>query len=529
MKLSSFGAMGVGFLGAFGLLATPSLAKAATSSCAALAKLALSDTQITSARWVNEAAFQIPKAGQGMRFNPAMDPAGRLQVAVNPAFCRVQATIRPSADSDIKIEVWLPRKGWNGKFFAAGNFGWGGSIPYTQMLSGLADGYAVASTDTGHNASGPEGGGGKFSLGHPEKILDYAYRADHEMTVKAKALIKAHYGVDPKYSYWIGCSLGGLEGLIEAKRYPTDYDGIVAGAPPNPLVDFNAAQIWPSWVIAQNPASALSQAKFALVHAAALKTCSTPSGEKDGLIEAPTQCRFDPVELQCSGADRPDCLTAAQVGLMRQIYQGPVNPRTGKVIFPGPAIGSELELSAFAGDHPMSVALDLFRYTAFQDPNWTGKAIDWDKDVTRAEEKVGSLFSVDADLSAFVQHGGRLLLYIGWNDYHNPEQLISYYNEVVQKSVDPARQHNFKLFTIPGMNHCGGGAGCDVFNKLEIIDGWVAAKRLPQKILTSRIIEGKVVRTRPTCAYPSIASYNGVGDLEDAASFSCSTPSAPKS
>lgn len=521
MKLFQGLACSVGL--AFGLPAAAQAAAPAVS-CASLARLALPNATITQAQTVRAGAFAVPQKGPGPGFNPAMDPVGRLQPAVNPAFCRVAATVKPSADSDIKIEVWLPSKGWNGKLFAAGNFGWGGSLMYAQMLSALADGYAAASTDTGHDSSGPDGGGGKFTLGHPEKVIDYAYRADHEMTLKAKALIKAFYGRGPSRSYWIGCSLGGLEALVEAKRYPGDYDGIVAGAPPNPLFDFNAVQLWPSWLVGQDPSRLIPKEKYAMIHAAALAACDTPVGRKDGLIERPDRCRFDPVQLQCKTGDAPDCLTEAQVFLVRQMYQGARDPQTGAVIFPGPARGSELEWSMFASDQPMSVALDLFRYTAFQDPNWTSKTMDWHKDVAAAGEKLRPLFSVDTNLEPFFARGGKLMLYIGWNDYHNPEQLVDYYKAVVRDSTDTATRGSVQLFTIPGMNHCAGGAGCDVFNKLGAIDAWVARGQVPQRLVTLKLSGGQVVRSRPACAYPKVATYVGAGDTEDAASFVCADP-----
>jgi feruloyl esterase len=366
----------------------------------------------------------------------------------------------------------------------------------------------------------PDGNGGKFALGHPEKLVDYAYRAYHNLTVDAKALIKTFYGIGPAQSYWIGCSLGGLEGLIEAKRYPADYDGIVAGAPPNPIARFNAVQVWPDWLISQDASRLIPQSKYAMVHAAVLKACSSPVGLKDGLLEQPDRCDFDPIQLQCKGDDGEDCLTPAQVYLLRQIYAGPHNPRTKALIFPGPARGSELEMFAFANGKAPDVALDLFRYAAFQNPTWNLTSMHWDKDVTAAIQKMGPLMHVDSDLKPFFDRGGKLLMYIGWNDYHNPEQLIEYYKSVMAHGGDQARD-SVRLFTIPGMNHCLGGAGCDTFDKLGVIDAWVEHGTAPQRIVAAKIDDEKVVRTRPLCAYPQVAKYTGSGDSEDAANFAC--------
>jgi feruloyl esterase len=496
----------------------PILAHAASPvlSCEQLAKFVLPQATITAVESIGAGQYTVP----GRPEPSGLDVAGRAQPPTNPAFCRFAATLKPSKDSAIRLEVWLPQANWNGKFLAIGNFGWGGDLRYPGMLSGLAEGYATASNDTGHDSSTPEGAGGRFSLGHPQKLIDYAYRADHAMTLDAKALIKAFYGRAPARSYWVGCSLGGLEGLIEAKRYPRDFDGIVAGAPPNPITRFNAAQLWPAWLVSQDASRLIPKEKYRLIHEAALKSCATQLGREDGVIDEPDHCHFDPVALACPGVDAADCLTAAQVLLMQQIYAGPSNPRTGESIFPGPARGSELDVGAFAGTEAMSVALDLFRYSTFQDPNWNWRAMNWSRDFDTANQRVGPLLQVDSDLKAFFDHGGKLLLYIGWNDYHNPEELAGYYERLIQHSGASARAAT-RLFTIPGMGHCTGGAGCDTFSKLGAIDAWVDHGTAPERLVAARIEDGKVVRTRPLCAYPLVARYNGSGDTNEANNFSC--------
>ncbi len=509
-------ARAIGLLSA-GLLAltAPALGRAASprASCGSLAKLALPHATITLAQPVAVGEFKAPP--HGLNFFSAFNLAGHVQQGSNPAFCRVAATLKPSADSDIRIEVWLPQSGWNGKFVGVGSFGWGGSIMYSGMLSSVQEGYAVANTDTGH-----QDGNGQFTLGHPEKLIDYAYRATHEMTMDAKAIIETFYGAPPSRSYWVGCSLGGLEGLIEAKRYPTDYDGIVAGAPPNPIVRFNALQLWPSWLISQDPRRLIPPSKYAVVHEAVVKACGSAIGQEDGLVDEPDRCKFDPRSLQCQGADAPDCLTAPQVYLLQQTYAGPVNPRTKEAIFPGPARGAELEMFPFGNDRPMSVALDLFRYAAFQDPGRDPRSMDWDRDVDAAIQKLGPLMHVDADLKPFFAHGGKLLLYIGWTDYHNPEQLIAYFRSLIESSGEKARG-SVRLFTIPGMAHCAGGQGCDTFDKLGAIDGWVDHGNAPERIIASKVNGADVVRSRPLCAYPAVAKYKGEGDTGDAANFVC--------
>jgi feruloyl esterase len=503
-------------------LTLPSVGHAAAmATCESLAKLALPDATITAAQSVGAGQYKMPE-GPMARLGrlPGMNLAGHIEEQPNPVFCRVAATLKPSDDSDIRIEVWLPQSGWNGKFLGVGNFGWAGSLMTSGMLSGLAEGYVTASTDTGHDSSAPDGDGGRFALGHSNKLIDYAYRADHLMTLAAKTMIEAFYGAAPSRSYWIGCSLGGLQGLIEIKRYPADYDGVVVGAPPNPLTSFNAAQLWPGWLVSQDPSRLIPNAKYGMIHDAVLKACASPVGLKDGLVDQPDRCSFDPDRLRCTGADAPDCLTAPQVYLMQQIYLGPVNPRTRAVIFPGPARGSELDLSIFATAKPFGTALDLFRYAAFQNPDWDWTRMDWDKDVATAIAEVAPLLHVDADLKPFLDRGGKLLMYIGWNDYHNPEELIGYYTSLVE-SAGPRAGASTRLFTIPGMGHCFGGAGCDTFDKLGAIDAWVDHGEAPERVLAFKVRDGTIVRTRPLCAYPKAARYNGSGDTSDAANFVC--------
>lgn len=492
--------------------------QAAAMSCAQLASVALPNATITQAESVAAGQYKLAS----MPFDRSgMNLAGRIQQGANPAFCRIAATLKPSADSNIKIEVWLPESGWNGKFLGVANFGWGGSLMYSGMLTGLQEGYATASTDTGHSAA--DGPNGQFALGHPEKIIDYAYRATHEMTVAAKSFVKSFYGRAPARSYMIGCSLGGLESLIEAKRYPEDYDGMVIGAPPNPITRFNALQLWPSWLVSQDPRRFIPREKYAMVHRAVVQACASPIGKKDAVVDEPDKCSFDPKVLQCKGAETPECLTAPQVELLQKTYQGPVNPRTGEVIFPGPARGTELEMFMFAGTEPMGVALDLFRYAAFQNADWTSKTMDWDKDVNAAIDKVGPLMHVDSNLKPFFDRGGKMVFYIGWNDYHNPQELIGYYQSLLKNSGSKVR-NSTRLFTIPGMGHCAGGNGCDTFNKLGVIDAWFEQDKAPERILAAKVTNGNVVRTRPLCAYPKVAKYLGSGDSNDATNFTCGLP-----
>jgi feruloyl esterase len=294
----------------------------------------------------------------------------------------------------------------------------------------------------------------------------------------------------------------------------------VAGAPPNPLARFNALQLWPGWLINQDPTRLIPRSKYTMVHDAVLKTCASALGLKDGVVDK-TDCNFDPKQLLCKGADAPDCLTASQVYLLQKTYEGPVNPRTKELIFPGPAPGSEFEMFGFANGRSPTVALDLFRYVAFQDANWDLKAMDWDQDITAAIAKVAPLLHVDSDLKPFFDHGGKLLLYVGWADYHNPQELIAYYKSLIRNSGSERARTSVRLFTIPGMAHCAGGAGCDTFDKLGTIDEWVIHSKTPESIIASRIRDGKIVRTRPLCAYPAVARHKGTGTTDEATNFVC--------
>src|SRR5689334_12274192 len=307
----------------------------APASCESLSSLALPNTSITLAQRVPAGGFSLLGTG------PAVQ-----QFTQSPAFCRVAATLTPSSDSDIKIEVWLPALAWNGKFQAVGNGGWAGSISYGAMASALQEGYATASTDTGH-----VGGNASFALGHPEKVIDFAYRAVHELAVKSKAVIAAFYDRAPRFSYWIGCSTGGRQGLMAAQRYPEDFDGIVAGAPANNQTQLCAWRIAVESKILQEPASVVSRTNLGLVNKAVLAACDTLDGVTDGLLTDPNQCRFDPASLVCSGADTDDCLTAPQVEAVKMGYS-PAKRKTGELIYPGLVPGGELGWAMLTAANP---------------------------------------------------------------------------------------------------------------------------------------------------------------------------------
>lgn len=501
------------FAGISILVFTPSII--AATVCESLASLQLPETTITLAQTVATGAFVAP-AGPAGRGGLPGQPNSFKDL---PAFCRVAATLKPSSDSDIKIEVWLPVSGWNGKFEAEGNGGWAGVVSIPQMASAVRRGYATASTDTGHI-----GGSGNFALGHPEKLVDFGYRAVHEMTAKAKAIIAAYYGNAPKLSYWNGCSSGGREGLKEAQKFPADFDGIIAGAPANYWTHLVSQSIWVGQAVHQEEASFIPQTKYKLIHDAVIAACDARDAVKDGVIENPALCKFDPAVLQCKAADAATCLTSAQVEAARKIYSPAINPHTKEVIFPGLMPGSEMGWSGLAGPQPLSIATDHFKYVVFNDPNWDYKKFNFDSDIALADKVDNGLINaIDPNLKPFFERGGKILQYHGWNDQLiSPLSSIDYYKSV-QKASGGAKKvnSNYRLFMAPGMNHCAGGDGPSSLDAVKALEEWVEQGTAPDRIVASHLTNGKVDRTRPLCAYPQTAIYKGSGSTDEAANFVC--------
>ncbi len=470
------------------------------ASCENVKSLGLSDASITLAQPIAAGAF-TPLQGSA-------NPYKNL-----PAFCRVAATLKPSSDSDIKIEVWLPESGWNGKLQSVGNGAWAGTIGYGAMATALASGYAAASTDTGH-----AGNNANFITGHPEKVIDFGYRAVHEMTVAAKSIIGAYYGNGPKLSYWNGCSTGGRQALTEAQRYPADYDGILAGAPAIYASHLQGQQVWSAAVVHQDETSYIPPAKFPVIHDAVLQQCDALDGVKDRVLEDPTRCKFDPKVLLCKEGDAGSCLTAAQVDSVRKLYSGPKN------VFPGLEPGSELGWSSLAGAQPMSLAVELYKYIVLENPNWDYKTFNPEKDVPLAEKKAGpAIDAINPNLKPFTERGGKLIMYHGWSDPGiAPMNTVQYYGRVVDALGGKSKTENaVRLFMIPGMNHCRGGDGTDTFDGIAALDQWVEKGKAPAQITASHLTQGKIDRTRPLCPYPQVAAYKGSGDTNDAANFAC--------
>jgi feruloyl esterase len=488
-------------------------------SCDSLVNLRLADVTITSA-----AAVTPP-------FTP---PGGGA--AITTPFCRLVGVARPSGDSEINFEVWLPPgASWNGKFYSSTGGGSTGAIQYGAMRTGLAAGYAAMSQDRGHISRGdlgvPVSTDGSWALGHPEKIIDWAYRSQHVSTVASKNTVQVFYDRAPRHSYFVGCSAGGHIGNMEAGRFPEDFDGIISGAPAWNWSPLMMGRLWASIPSLTSPANALTADKLAILNRAVVASCDAIDGVTDGLIDDPRRCSFDPATLQCASGDGPDCLTAAQVRTAKTIYAGPRRPN-GDPIWYGYPPSSELLWTVNTGPAPGGSSFDFFRYWVYENPAYDSRTFNFDSDVEFVNNKLvsnetlSSVVNAPADLRAFNARGGKLLIWHGWAD----EQVhtmgsIEYYNKVVAASSKAKADQALRVFLMPGVAHCGGGVGPDSFNALGALEQWVENGVAPNRIIASKIINGAVTRTRPLCPYPQVARYTGSGDIDSAENFVCADPS----
>lgn len=505
--------------------ALPLSAPAIAADCASLAGDQLPNTTIQ--------ASEVPA---GTFHPPYGDPVTEL-----PTFCRVTGVIRPSSDSDIRFEVWLPETGWNGKYLGVGNGGFAGSIDFRTLGGNLKNGYATAATDTGHQG---EAGDASWAYRHPEKLIDFGWRALHLTTENAKKLVAAYYGSAPKHSYFDSCSNGGREALMEAQRFPEDFDGILAGAPASywtSLVSSGA----PLFQALKNPASYISPLKLAAVNNAVLAACGSQSGVRDGFVDDPPNCHFDPSQLLCTNQDDVTCLTKPQIGLLKTIYAG-VKDADGQQLFPGHPPGGELGGGGWgawilggapAEGYGSAYYRNYFRYVIFDNPTWDPFEGKFSSDVKLAEQKTGkNLNAINPDLSAFAKRGGKLILYHGWSDPAIPPQNAITYYESVRNFMHPDAANQFvRLYMVPGMQHCVGGPGPNAFGQLGLastgegvrtaLEHWVENGAAPGDLVARKYRDdhfgGDVERTRPLCTYPKVPKYKGSGDPNQAASFEC--------
>ena len=511
---------------------------AAQMPCESLAGLASSSSKITLAQSVPAGAFTPPPSPAP----PTGPPTSYRDV---PTFCRVLAELTPTRDSDIKIEVWMPTVGWNGKYRGQGNGGFAGTIDYPGLASAVKRGYATAGTDTGHSGSGV---GAAWALGHPEKVADFGYRAIHEMTLKAKAIVAVYYGHNAQRSYFASCSDGGREALMEAQRFPEDYDGILAGAPANYWTHLLAAAMWDTLATTSDPASYIPASKLAALSAAVLAACDAQDGLTDGILNDPRQCHFDPATLLCQGTDSASCLTAPQVTALKKVYAGP-HDATGHAVFPGYLPGGEegpggwgLWITGPAPDRSLISLLGVgyFSNMVYEKSDWDPKSFKLDEALKLAETKTAhALNAIDPDLKPFQARGGKLILYHGWNDAAIPAtNTIDYYRSVVTKLGQRDADAFLRLYLAPGMQHCEGGPGPSFFgqfgdapsdnpehNAYVALEQWVEKGVGPSQLIATKYADDNpahaVRMTRLLCPYPQAAKYRGAGDANDAASFVC--------
>jgi feruloyl esterase len=526
------------------LTALPAIAMA-QRSCEGLKDLKLPNVTITWAGVVAEAP------GSAM---PGMMAAS----APVPAHCVVQAVNRPTSDSEIHFEVWLPATKWNGKFEQWGNGGWAGSILPAYLADGVKRGYAVAATDDGHKGISTDA---SWTIGHPEKLIDFAYRAVHETSVNAHAIVEAFYSKEAQRSYFVGCSDGGREALMEAQRFPEDFDGIVAGAPANNWSGLMPEMVWNEQALLDTPESAIPPSKLAAIQKAALDACDALDGVKDGLIEDPRACHFNPDVLACKqGIDTPECLTQPQLTALKKIYSGPRDPRNGKQIFPGLAPGTEngmagwsMWITAAKPQNAMQFKFGNsgFGQSVYEQSSWDFRSMTFTDELDFAYHKNGWLLnSTSPDLRSFRDRKGKLIQYHGWGDAAiSPYNSIAYYESVqgfLTKYPDPRTDASkpvsdfYRLFMVPGMGHCGLGAGPNRFGAplqnwdpndperdvLAALDRWVVTGVAPDHILGQGTVPGDSSKklTRPLCPYPQVARYKGAGDPYDAVNFECAVP-----
>jgi len=482
----------------------------AAGLCADLRMLSLPNVTITTAAPVDAGAFTPPGGGAAAGFRAL------------PAFCRVAATLKPSSDSDIKIEVWLPASGWNGKLQAVGNGAFNGTIGYAAMGAALTRGYAAASTDTGH-----VGGGARWALGHPERVIDFGWRAVHEMTVTAKKIVASHYDAAPRFAYFNGCSAGGRQAMKAAQRFPADFDGIIAGAPGLDWTSRAARAAQVAQVLEMNASARLLPPQTQLLHRAVVQACDALDGVKDGLLADPGRCTFDPGVLQCTASNSSGCLTPAQVDTARLIYSDARNPQSKREIT-GLARGSELGWTDLGWtESARATGLDQFRFLVYGDPNWNIQKFNFDTDIVRAEAAdADTINALEPNLKPFVDRGGKLIQYHGWSDPQiSPRNSTQYYSRVLDTLGGADKVHNsYRLFMVPGMGHCRGGAGPNTFDMVAALEAWVERGQAPHQILASHATNGVVDRTRPLCPYPQVAVYRGNGSTDEAANFECRTP-----
>ena len=525
----------------------------AQPSCEDLKKLSLDHVTVTSSTTVPAGLLKQQSVGTLARSD--------LNI---PSHCEVAAISRPTSDSEVDFILWLPPvSAWNGKYMQLGNGGWAGAIVPADLIRPFNLGYAASETDDGHHAGKGPMPDATFAIGHPEKLIDFGYRALHETALASKAILDAYYGRPDSHAYFFGCSDGGREAMMEAQRYPEDFDGIIAGAPANHWTHHFTGFLWNELALNATPESKIPAAKLPAIQKAALEQCDALDGVKDALIEDPRACHFDPSVLLCKAADGVDCLTQPQLDALKKIYAGPKDPVTGQQIYPGYEPGTEADPAGWSlwilGPAQSLYANSFYGQAVHEDPKWDWHSADLHRELSLADEKTASILnSFDPDLRSFRDHGGKLIQYHGWGDAAiAPQDSIDYYDRVRAflatypdpRSSNPTSVDSFyRLFMVPGMQHCFGGQGPTSFGNGDMppsvpddanhdivvaLDRWVTQGVAPDRIIATGTI-GADLKThsagtplsRPLCVYPAAAHYKGSGDTNAAENFACVVPFA---
>ena len=516
--------------------------QASTARCNKLAELELPNVTIATAKAVAAGAFSgLPQNFTGRDLSAFYKTL--------PPFCRVVAHAHPSSDSDIVIEVWMPLAGWNGKLQGLGQGGFAGQIDSFELGASAAKGYAAGppmpatpvrrSTQHGHSA---------IRKRSPTSV----HRGIHEMTRVAKEVISQFYGSAVKHAYFAACSDGGREALMEAQRYPDDYDGILAGAPANYWTGLLSLAAFDTQVLSATPASFIPPPKIITIAHAVVAACDKLDGAEDGIIDDPRLCHFDPASIECkAGEDDDKCLTASQVATLKTIYAG-LHDSGGKPVFPGYLPGAEEGANGWTlwitGPAPARSLMAAFGIGYFSDmvydnTDWSFKSFTLASGMQTAKEKTSAaLDATNPDLSAFHAHGGKLILYHGWDDPAIPAlNTVNFYGNVVAKMGRANVDSFVRLYMLPGVQHCGGGPGPDAFgqsassaaddpehNVRIALENWVEKGTAPETLIASKTAEGNPpggsTITRPLCPYPQTTKYKGRGDVNKAENFVCESP-----
>lgn len=510
------GCLGAGFVLGLAMTHPPAAWAQSGDSCAGLAGLRLTSTTIESATVIEGGSFTPPNAVNTLR---------RL-----PSFCRVVGLTRPA----VRFEIWMPLTKWSGRFEVVGNGGMAGAISYSPMATALRRGNAAASTDTGHVNPPGNSFDASWSLDNPKLVEDFGYRSLHVTTVNGKQIVRVFYGKAADHAYYAGCSKGGQQGLMEAQRFPGDFDGIVAGDPAyNWTGHYAGAHLYYAMATLKDPESYIQPAKIKLLADAVNRACDSKDGFADGVLENPLTCRFDPEVLACKEGENPGaCFTPKQIKAVKEIWEGAHDDR-GRLIVPGLVPGGESGQGGWSswvtGSAPYQAthwkaASSFFRYMVMGDPNYNPMTFDYDRDKAELEKLSPMLDAVNSDLRPLQRRGAKLILYHGWSDPDiSPLSTINYYKQL-EHVIGPQTRDFARLFLVPGMQHCSGGPGPDSFDAVSAIERWVEEGTAPTQIVASHINHGVVDRTRPLCPYPQTAAYKGKGAITDAGSFVCRAP-----